>query len=90
VIDKHVDKHGNRKLAEAFVAFLLTPEAQKIFADTGGLRSVDPEVAQATSAKYPPVEDLFQIGYFNGWSEATPKYFGDDGVYSKAIAEVQQ
>ena len=90
VIDTHVDKHGNRKLVEAFVAFLFTPEAQKVFADTGGLRSVDPEVAKATSSKYPPVEDLFPIGYFGGWSEATPKYFGDDGIYSKAITEVQQ
>jgi sulfate transport system substrate-binding protein len=90
IIDKSVDKHGNRKLAEAFVAFLFSPEAQKVFADTGGLRSVDPEVAKATSSRYPPIQDLFPIGYFNGWSEATPKYFGDDGVYSKAIAEVQQ
>jgi sulfate transport system substrate-binding protein len=90
IIDKNVDKHGNRKLAEAFVAFLFTPEAQKIFADTGGLRSVDPEVAKATSARYPPIEDLFPIAYFGGWSEATPTYFGDDGVYSKAIAAVQK
>jgi sulfate/thiosulfate transport system substrate-binding protein len=90
VIDTYVDKHGNRKLVEAFVAFLFTPEAQKVFADTGGLRSVDPEVAKATSSKYPPVEDLFPISYFGGWSEATPKYFGDDGIYSTAITEVQQ
>jgi len=90
LIDKNVDKHGNRKLAEAFVAFLFTPEAQKVFADTGGLRSVDPEVAKATSSRYPPIQDLFPIGYFGGWSEATPKYFGDDGIYSKAITAVQQ
>jgi sulfate transport system substrate-binding protein len=89
LIDKNVDKHGNRKLAEAFVAFLFTPEAQKVFADTGGLRSVDPEVAKATSSRYPPIQDLFPISYFGGWSEATPKYFGDDGVYTKAIAAVQ-
>ena len=90
LIDKNVDKHGNRKLAEAFVAFLFTPEAQKVFADTGGLRSVDPEVAKATSSRYPPIQDLFPIGYFGGWSEATPKYFCDDGIYSKAITAVQQ
>jgi sulfate transport system substrate-binding protein len=90
LIDTSVDKHGNRKLVEAFVAFLFTPEAQQVFADTGGLRSPDPAVAQATAARYPPVQDLFPITYFGGWTEATPKYFGDDGVYSKAIAEVQQ
>jgi sulfate transport system substrate-binding protein len=71
------------------VAFLFTPEAQTIFAEYG-LRSVDPNVAKATAAQYPAVEDLFPIDYFGGWGEATPKYFGDDGVYTQAIAEVQQ
>ncbi len=89
LVDKYVDKHGNRKAAEAFVAFLFTPEAQNIFAQYG-LRSVDPNVAKATAAQFPAVEDLFPIGYFGGWGEATPKYFGDDGIYTKAIAEVQQ
>jgi sulfate/thiosulfate transport system substrate-binding protein len=89
LIDKYIDKHSNRKAAEAFVAFLFTPEAQKIFAEYG-LRSVDPNVAKETAAQYPAVEDLFPISYFGGWGEATPKYFGDDGVYTKAIAEVQQ
>jgi sulfate transport system substrate-binding protein len=90
LVDKYVDKHGNRQLAEAFIAFLYTPEAQKIFADTGGLRSIDPEVAKATAQRYPAIEDQFKIDYFGGWGEATPKYFGDDGVYTKAIAAVQQ
>jgi sulfate/thiosulfate-binding protein len=89
LIDASVEKHGNRKAVEAFITFLFTPEAQNIFAQYG-LRSVDPDVAKATAAQFPAVEDLFPIGYFGGWSEATPKYFGDDGVYTKAIAEVQQ
>jgi sulfate/thiosulfate-binding protein len=89
LVDKYIDKHGNRKAAEAFVAFLFTPEAQNVFAEYG-LRSVDPQVAKATAAQFPAVEDQFPIGYFGGWDEATPKYFGDDGIYTKAIAEVQQ
>src|SRR5262249_25113175 len=89
IVDKYVDKHGNRKAVEAFVAFLFTKEAQDIFAQYG-LRSVDAEVAKATAAQFPAIEDLFKIDYFGGWGEATPKYFADDGIYSKAIAEVQQ
>jgi sulfate/thiosulfate-binding protein len=89
LIDTSVDKHGNRKAVEAFLNFLFTPQAQTIFAQYG-LRSVDPSVAKATAAQYPAVEDLFTIDFFNGWTEATPKYFGDDGVFTKAIAEVQQ
>jgi len=89
LVDTYVDKHGNRKAVEAFVNFLFSEEAQKVFAQYG-LRSVDPNVAKATAAQYPAIEDLFTIDYFNGWGEATPKYFGDDGIYTKAIAEVQQ
>lgn len=88
VVDAHVDKHGNRAVAEAFVQFLLSRPAQEIFAQHG-LRSVDPEVAQATADKYPPVEDLFTIQYFGGWDAATPAIFGDDGVFTRALVEVQ-
>jgi sulfate transport system substrate-binding protein len=90
VVDTYVDKHGTRGVAEAFVNFLFTKEAQQVFAKHG-LRSPDPDVAAATEDQYPAVPDLFTVGdQFKGWPEATPKYFGDDGIYTKAIIEVQQ
>lgn len=89
VVDKYVDKHGTRKAAEAFVDFLFTKEAQEIFAEYG-LRSVDANVAAATASRYPKVQDQFTIGEFGGWANVTPRFFADDGVYSKVIAEVQQ
>lgn len=90
VVDEYVDKHGTRKAAEGFVEFLFSKEAQEVFAKHG-LRSLDTEVAAATQDQYPAVTDLFTIGdQFKGWAEATPKYFGDDGIYTKAIVEVQQ
>ena len=90
VVDTYVDKHGTREVAEAFVQFLFTKEAQEVFAKHG-LRSLDKDVAAATKAQYPPVTDLFTIGdQFGGWSEAGPKYFGDSGIYTQAIVEVQQ
>ncbi len=89
VIDAHVDKHGTREVAEAFVAFLFTQEAQEIFANHG-LRSPDAEVAAAAAAQFPPLEDLFTITYFGGWAEATPLYFGEQGIYTTTVARVQQ
>jgi sulfate/thiosulfate-binding protein len=89
LVDSYVDQHGNREAVEAFINFLWTPEAQKIFAEQG-LRSVDETVAQETASSYPPVEDLFTIQEFGGWSEVSEKVFGDTGIYSVAIAEVQQ
>jgi sulfate transport system substrate-binding protein len=88
IVDTYVDKHGARKAAEAFVAFLFTPEAQQVFAEYG-LRSVDPQVAKTTAAQYPAVEDLFTIADFGGWSDVTTRFFGDDGIYTRAIAQVQ-
>ena len=88
IVDTYVDKHGTREVAEAFVDFLFTKEAQEIFAKHG-LRSPDPEVAQATADQYPPIEDLFTIDEFGGWSEATPTFFGDEGIFYKVFAQVQ-
>jgi len=88
VVDTYADKHGTREVAEAFINFLFTPEAQEIFAQHG-LRSIDPGVAEATADQYPPVAGLFTIEFFGGWSKATPEYFGEEGLFIKAMLESQ-
>lgn len=88
VVDAYVDKHGTRQVAEAFVDFLFGQAAQEVFA-RHGLRAVDPEVATATKDRYPPVEDLFTIEYFGGWEKAIADFFSPQGIYNRAIAEVQ-
>jgi sulfate/thiosulfate-binding protein len=88
LVDTYVDKHGTREVAEAFLAFLVTPEAQRIFGKHG-LRPVDTAIAEEVKADYPPVTDLFTIQEFGGWGEVTVPFFGDDGVYSRMITEVQ-
>jgi sulfate transport system substrate-binding protein len=88
VVDAYVDNHGTRAVAEAFIEFLFTPEAQQIFA-RHGLRSPDPEVAKATAEQYPPIADLFTIAHFGGWKEATPAIFGETGTFYETLQEVQ-
>ena len=88
VVDTYVDKHGTREVAEAFVDFLFTKEAQEVFAKHG-LRSPDPDVAKSTAATYPPIDDLFTIDDFGGWNEATPTFFGEQGVFYKVFEQVQ-
>ncbi|MGZ9234245.1 MAG: sulfate ABC transporter substrate-binding protein [Anaerolineales bacterium] len=88
VVDTYVDKHGTREVAEAFVDFLFTKEAQEIFAQHG-LRSPDPAVAESTAATYPPIEDLFTIDDFGGWKEATPTFFGEQGIFYQVFEQVQ-
>lgn len=85
VVDKYADKHGNRDLAEAFVAFLSTPEAQRAFA-TYGLRPVDGGVAKEVAKQFPAVRDLFSIRDLGGWGQVEKTLFGPAGAYERAMA----
>ncbi len=88
IVDANVDQHGTREVAEAFVDFLYTQQAQEIYAQHG-LRVVNPEVAALTSEMYPAVPDLFTVDFFGGWGEIMVDIFGENGFYTQAILQVQ-
>jgi sulfate/thiosulfate transport system substrate-binding protein len=90
LIDKNVDKHGVREVAEAFVNFLWTQEAQRGFAKYG-LRPVVPTAVSAEAlAQFPPVQDLWKVDYLGGWKTVTDELYGPQGVYSKTTEELQK
>lgn len=84
VVDKNVDKHGNREVAEAFVKFLYTPEAQQEFAKVG-FRPVDETVAQTKEVadKYPKVKNLGTVQDFGGWDAVQKKFFADGALFDQ-------
>lgn len=87
LVDVNVGAHGTREVAEAFIDFVFTKEAQEVYA-AHGLRVVHPDVAEATQDQYPPVSDLFTVEYFGGWDRIMQDIFGDSGVYTQTILEV--
>ena len=90
LVDKYVDKHGAREVAEAFVNFLWTQEAQRGYAKYG-LRPVVPTaVAGEVLAQFPPVQDLWKVDYLGGWKKVTDEIYGPQGVYSKTSDELQK
>jgi sulfate transport system substrate-binding protein len=76
-------------VAEAFVNFLWSEEAQRAFAKYG-LRPVDKTIAQEVKAQYQDVEDLWTIEYLGGWKKVAQEIYGPQGVYTKVIEELQQ
>ncbi len=104
LVDAYVDAHGTREVAEAFVDFLWSPAAQRIFAQNG-FRPVNEEVAAEFGVNvedaepvdfgglvplsYPPVADQFTIAEFTDWPTARSTIFGDDGLFTAIIAEIQ-
>jgi sulfate/thiosulfate transport system substrate-binding protein len=84
VVDKNVDKHGTREVAEAFVKYLYTPAAQQEFAKLG-FRPVDETVANTKEVadKFPKVKTLGTVKDFGGWTTIDQKFFADGGVFDK-------
>jgi sulfate transport system substrate-binding protein len=85
VVDKNVDKHGTREVAEAFVKFLYTPEAQREFAKVG-FRPVDPTVEKETQTQYPKIKTLFTVKDLGGWDKIQKQFFDDGAVFDKIQA----
>lgn len=85
VVDANVDKHGTREIAQAFVEYLYTPEAQREFAKVG-FRPVDPTVAKEVTKQYVPIKTLFTAQDLGGWDEIQKKFFADGAIFDKIQA----
>jgi sulfate/thiosulfate transport system substrate-binding protein len=82
IVDKNVDEHGTRKVAEAYLKFLYSPEGQEIAAKNF-YRPRDPEVAKKYADKFPQIS-LFTIDeQFGGWKKAQAEHFNDGGVFDQ-------
>ncbi|WP_174763391.1 sulfate ABC transporter substrate-binding protein [Aphanizomenon sp. UHCC 0183] len=82
VVDKNVDKHGNREVSEAFVKFLFTPAAQREFAKVG-FRPVDPTVSKEVKNKFPYIARLYTVADIGGWGAVQKKFFADGAIFDK-------
>lgn len=82
VVDKNVDKHGTRKVAEEYLKYLYSEEGQ----DIAGKHFYRPAVSEKAKAKYAPQFPkltLFTIDQaFGGWGEAK-KHFADGGSFDQ-------
>ncbi|MCC3407076.1 MAG: sulfate ABC transporter substrate-binding protein [Microcoleus sp. PH2017_10_PVI_O_A] len=82
VVDKYAAKHGTTKVAEAFVKYLYTPEAQREFAKVG-FRPVNSTVAGEFSSKFPRISKLFTIADVGGWNAVQNKFFADNAMFDQ-------
>jgi sulfate transport system substrate-binding protein len=82
VVDKFADKHGTRKVAEAYLQYLYSPEGQEIAA-RNFYRPTDAKVAAKYAKQFPKIS-LFTIDdVFGGWTKAQKEHFADGGVFDQ-------
>ena len=85
----YADEHGRRELAEAFLQYLRSPAAQRIFARSG-LRPVDPDVAaepELGDQSQSRVADLFTMEDLGGFNKLKEKLFSSGGAYTRALQQ---
>lgn len=86
VVDKVVDKRGTRKLANAYLDYLYTPEGQQIAA-RHFYRPRDPKVAAQHARQFVSIK-LFTVDeLFGGWQTAQKTHFADGGIFDKIIVK---
>lgn len=85
VVDKVVDRKGTRRLAEAYLKYLWSEEAQEIAAKHN-LRVRDAKVAAKYAAGFPKVASFTVDEVFGGWRKAQAEHFNDGGEYDKMMS----
>ena len=82
VITENAKKHGTSEVAEAYLKFLYTPEAQTLIA-RNFYRPRDPAIAQQFASQFPQINLVTIDGDFGGWAKAQPRFFADGGVFDQ-------
>jgi sulfate transport system substrate-binding protein len=82
VVDKVVDKRGTRKVAEAYLNYLYTPEGQEIAAKNY-YRPRDPKIAAKYAKQFAKVNLITIDDVFGGWDKAQKTHFADGGTFDQ-------
>ena len=88
IVDKTVDKNGNRQLARGYLNFLYSPLGQELAAKHY-FRPRNPQVAAKYAAQFPKIK-LFSINdVFGGWAKAQKTHFVNGAVFDQIYTEKQ-
>ncbi len=89
IVDKVVDEHGTRAVAEAYLQYLYSPAGQEIAAKNF-YRPRLAEVAQKYAGQFPNLP-LFTVDeLFGGWKTAQAEHFADGGVFDQIYTQPSQ
>ena len=82
VVDEVVDKKGTRDVAEAYLKFLYTPEAQAAAAQLH-YRPRDVDALKQYSAELPPIPFFTIDETFGGWEKAQKAFFSEGALFDQ-------
>lgn len=87
VVDKVAEARGTREVAEAYLSYLYSPEAQRLAAKHY-YRPVLPALADPEDiARFPNVKTFTVDEVFGSWHKAQDVHFSDGGVFDQIYAK---
>lgn len=84
LVQKVTDKRKTTKVAEAYLAFLYSPEGQEIIA-SHNFRPRDANVLRKHAAKYPAIRTFTVEQKLGGWAAVQKAHFADGATYDQII-----
>lgn len=82
VVDKVVDRKGTRELAQAYLEYLWSDEAQRIAAKNF-LRPRNQEILAEYADRFPPVDFINVEDTFGNWADIQSTHFNDGGMFDQ-------
>lgn len=82
LLDKNVDKHGTRKVAEAYLQFLYSDQGQEI-AGKNFYRPTNKKIAARYANLFAPIKLITIDEVFGGWQKAQKAHFDDGGSFDQ-------
>jgi sulfate transport system substrate-binding protein len=82
VVDKVVERRGTRRVAEDYLKFLYTPEAQEIAAKNH-YRPRDPAILAKYQGAFPTIDMVTIDDTFGGWAKAQATHFKEGGTFDR-------
>jgi len=83
VVDKNVDRHGTRKVAQAYLEFLYSARGQQLAAKHHFRPSKPELVPPAELTQFVPLLTVTIDSAFGGWKKAQATHFADGGFFDQ-------
>lgn len=88
IVDKTVDKNGNRNLATGYLNYLYSPKGQELAAKHY-FRPRDQKAAQKYAAQFPKIKTFTIDDVFGGWAKAQKTHFVNGAIFDQIYSEHQ-
>ncbi len=89
LVDRNVEAKGTRELAELYLDFYYSYEAQQVIAKNG-YRPISPLVAHEFKDKFPDIK-LFEVGLLGrSWAELQSDFFGENGIFDQVFQAIRK